>query len=285
MKFPTWNEFKEKWNNTEKEVRNKIQEFKDNHELLNKAIKTTISFLPSPFNDIASNIYDNYLGTDEEKASEVLKYFNDLQNQGEEHYKQITLRLEGILMGIDDLKNIAAKETTLLTIKETLIARDKALEDNLNQLQQQVRDLGVKVDELVDATAKILRIADMMEIQGGRTKVGTVAMQEGNAIHFKQGNIIRETITADDLKRLDPNSQMLIKTHEIRMETNFQIWSKTYSQLPLEISPISKARTEIQLKNILDEICVDLKEIITFLLRLGKHLDDHYMTFRYICNK
>jgi hypothetical protein len=283
MKFPSWNDFKEKWNKTEREIKEKITNFKDNHELVVKAIKTSISFLPSPFNTIAQGIYDNYIGTDEEKTAEVLKYFNELQSQGEEHYKQITMRLEGVLSGIDDIKAITAKETTLIKIQETLVARDNILEEDLLILQKQVSDVDIKLDSLVEATAKILRIADIMESQGGNVKLGTVAVQEGNTIYFKSGNTVRDTITAEDLKKLDPISQRLIGTFERSMETNFKIWSEVYPQIPLDPNPVTRAQLELRLEDINGSICKDLKNIIGFLNTLGKNLDDHYMSFRYIC--
>src|SRR6478672_2769364 len=120
MKFPSWNEFQEKWTKTENEVKNKIQEFKDEHQILNKSIKYSLTFLPHPFNYIANNIYDNFLGNYEQKASNVLKYFNDIQKQGKEHYEEIILRLEEIVGNIEDVKVITAKQNTLLKIQEAL---------------------------------------------------------------------------------------------------------------------------------------------------------------------
>jgi hypothetical protein len=283
MKFPSWNDFKASWNKVETEIKDEVTKFKDNHEMLNKAIKVSISFLPPPFNAIAQNIYDTYLGSDEEKTEEVLKYFNELQNQGEDHYKEITLRLENVLSGIDDIKVITAKESTLLEVQKSLISRSDAIDNKLRDLDGMLRSMGVKMDELVDATAKILITADTIETQGGKTKFGTVAKQVGNSIVFMRGDKLKETITAEDLRKLDPTEQNQIKAYQQAMENNYKIWSQVYPQLPLQVDLIAKAKTEQQLDTIRNEICKDLKNILDFLDSLGKNLHDHYTTFRYIC--
>lgn len=64
MKFPSWEEFKEKTSKFEsflddkrKEFRDNIQGFKDKHQTADEIITTAVRLLPSPFNAIAEAIY------------------------------------------------------------------------------------------------------------------------------------------------------------------------------------------------------------------------------------
>jgi hypothetical protein len=75
-----------------------VQNFKDNPPVLDKAIKTSISFFLPPFNAIAQNIYDNFEGSEEEKPTAVLNYFKYLQSQGEKHYNSVISQLMISLM-------------------------------------------------------------------------------------------------------------------------------------------------------------------------------------------
>jgi Short C-terminal domain len=55
MKLPTWSEFTTKLCQIEKDIDQKVRDFKNDHPILDKAIKTSIFFFPSPFDSIARN--------------------------------------------------------------------------------------------------------------------------------------------------------------------------------------------------------------------------------------
>src|SRR5687768_8323249 len=86
MKIPSWREFDKKTSNLEKEIDKNIQSFKNNHPLLDRALKQSFSILPSPFNNIAGKIYDTLDGSEEDKSSGVLTYLSYIKNQGESYY-------------------------------------------------------------------------------------------------------------------------------------------------------------------------------------------------------
>lgn len=86
MKPPSWSEFDRKTGNLEKEIDKNMRSFKNNHPLLDRALKQSFSFLPAPFNTYAQKIYDTVGGSAEEKSFQVLNYINTVKSKGEGHY-------------------------------------------------------------------------------------------------------------------------------------------------------------------------------------------------------
>ena len=88
MKAPSWSEFDRKTSNFEKEIYNNIQEFKNNHPLLDRALEQSFSFLPAPFNTYAQTIYNTVGGSlsPEAKSSQILDYINTVKSKGESYY-------------------------------------------------------------------------------------------------------------------------------------------------------------------------------------------------------
>ena len=140
MRWPSWNEFTIKIGDFEKSandvVSNKIEKFQNNHPLVDKAIRASIKFLPSPFDNIAEVIYDCSNDSDEgEKVEEVKNFLHDLQRQGEEHYEGIISKLDRLSIDILDIKTSLTKEDTLQLIKQILISKDELIAQKLNQLR------------------------------------------------------------------------------------------------------------------------------------------------------
>jgi hypothetical protein len=86
MKVPSWSEFDEKTSNLEKEIDRHVRTFKNNHPLLDRALKQSFTFLPSPFSTVAQNIYNTVAGSEEDRSSQVLNYFKCVKNKGENYY-------------------------------------------------------------------------------------------------------------------------------------------------------------------------------------------------------
>lgn len=138
MRWPSWNEFTIKIGDFEKSandvISNKIEKFQNNHPLVDKAIRTSIKFLPSPFDNIGEVIYDSSKDSDE-GVEEVKNFLNDLQRQGQEHYKKIISKLDIVSIDILDIKTSVAKEDTLQLIKQILISKDDLITQKLNELR------------------------------------------------------------------------------------------------------------------------------------------------------
>ncbi|MHB8816469.1 MAG: hypothetical protein ACYDAE_24845 [Steroidobacteraceae bacterium] len=64
------------------------------------------------------------------------------------------------------------------------------------------------------------------------------------------------------------------------MENHYAVWASVYPQLTLAVDPISKAKTEQQLKGIIVAMKADPIGILEFLLNAGLALDDHYRDVR-----
>src|SRR5262245_36191481 len=102
MKLPSWRRLNEGISKFEQQIKiekdkfvDEFQRLKDTNPILDEVIRTSVSFLPQPFNGIAQAIYDSFESTKKNKAiDEILKFLNDIKKGGEEHYNRIVLRLD-----------------------------------------------------------------------------------------------------------------------------------------------------------------------------------------------
>jgi hypothetical protein len=142
LRLPSFSQINEKLSVFEKQITAKIEEFKEDHSLLDRAVQELLPLLPQPFDAIASRIYNRFDGSNEEKTNAVLRYFKNLQIQGEDHHNKIAAKLDSILVEMDDVKqkynkfldpkkepeNIMGLKITLvcslLSIAEILITKD-----------------------------------------------------------------------------------------------------------------------------------------------------------------
>ncbi len=111
-----------------------------------------------------------------------------------------------------------------------------------------------------------------------------IAKRTDDRIDFVSGDAVLETITADDMKQLDPQSQQLIETLEKSMRQQFDLWTQIYPQRDTSPDPLVNAKINAQLKAIAKEMCSDLNKILSFLESMGKNLHDHYAHIQFICD-
>ena len=102
VRFPSWDEFVSKLGSFEQKVNDSVGKFKENHPLLDKAIKQSLPLLPPPFNAIAGQIYDSFEGSEEDKTNEMLSYFNYLKSRGQKNYEQLATKLDAVLIDVSD---------------------------------------------------------------------------------------------------------------------------------------------------------------------------------------
>jgi len=159
MKLPSWREFTRKESAFEKEAVAKIAQFKDNHPMLGSAVEGLFSSLPGPFGAIASNIYADAAGSEDEKSEKVLDYFKELKSLGEDHYLQIQSKLNELTTRIGDMGQVMAKESTVRKIGELLVSSGKATEEKLNQLENELAQLGMTVDTIRVTSEETLVVA------------------------------------------------------------------------------------------------------------------------------
>ncbi len=107
---------------------------------------------------------------------------------------------------------------------------------------------------------------------------GAVALREDGRLEFRgREDVLYETVTADDLLRLDPESLELIQTLDDSIRRQFQLWKSAYADR-LRPDGTIDPHVEQRLEQIARSMYRDLLSILNFLLRMGKDLQDHYKT-------
>jgi tetratricopeptide (TPR) repeat protein len=145
LKLPSWKEFEEKVSKFELQVNDKItkggKDLSNRHPLIATAFKASLHVLPPPFDGITESLYDSFTGSDEEKLEEVKRFLDQLQRQGEHDYEEMASRLDAFRLDIIYLKNSAAKQSTLLQIKDIMISRDNTINQKLDKLLNNQEEL------------------------------------------------------------------------------------------------------------------------------------------------
>lgn len=143
------------------------------------------------------------------------------------------------------------------------------------------------IGAVTSAIGLIDKIADQVEHFITKGKEPMVSKQhrmsferEGNAIVSKYQGKKRQKITAKELQKLPEATLRHIQVLEHSMENHYSIWSAVYPQLALAIDPIAKAKVELQLRDVIAGMKVDLDGILDFLKQSGFYLDDHYQHIR-----
>lgn len=95
----------------------------------------------------------------------------------------------------------------------------------------------------------------------------------------------RQTITGADLAKLPPDKLRHITVLQKAMENHYEIWAEVYPQRKASSDPIVVARTNQQLKGIIEDMRTELNGILQFLEDCGMSLDDHYMYIRDLVNR
>ncbi|WP_114939394.1 toll/interleukin-1 receptor domain-containing protein [Mucilaginibacter endophyticus] len=173
----------------------------------------------------------------------------------------------------------------------------------LDQLEKAERDkVLVQITENIanainlNAIGNVLKIIDDFlpqqkafidgkEFDNRERNYSTLAYQQHNRIELKnRDNYVMETITADDLERLDRDSKILIRSYEGVMKDLFERWvelrPKSYSR-----DPIIRQDACEEMSIIRKGLCEQLNSILDYLLKLHKNLDDHYHHVRHICKQ
>jgi len=100
----------------------------------------------------------------------------------------------------------------------------------------------------------------------------------------RQGTVV-QTITGNDIAKLDQNTQGLIKTFEQSIEKNYKLWKAVYPQRDASPDPVVNAQVEAKLNDLAKKFCADLGHIFKYLGSIGYELEDHYADVRYVCQQ
>ena len=111
-----------------------------------------------------------------------------------------------------------------------------------------------------------------------------IAQKTGDTIRFISPGPPEEQITAAEMDQLDPQSRQLITSIEQSMTQQFDQWTVLY---PRRNSPDRQENVQVntQLDQLAKGMCEDLGRLLSFLEGMGKILQDHYSSVRFICTK
>jgi hypothetical protein len=144
----------------------------------------------------------------------------------------------------------------------------------------------------VNSVANVLRVIDKFEPQAqafveGKetlatgTKHSIVARQEPGKDTITVGS---QTITGEDLAKLDSRSRQLIRALELAMNDLFDRWVELEPKRSARDPDIKKAARE-ESDEVRHDICDRLNQIFNYLALMGKNLEDHYHHVRFICQQ
>jgi hypothetical protein len=236
--LPSWRDFKDKVSEFEQRVNNKIaigaKDFSDKHPLIAMAFRGSLHILPPPLDGIAEYIYDNFNGSDEEKFEQVKNYLKCLQNQGEEHYNKIAPQLENIAYNIKELSNSAAKQDTLLEIKNMMISEDI----NINQA---VHNLNQKLEEVIKNQKELKIVSSQYNQTSGRAEeLVSYTVLEVDQTDY--GNTIQEIASAINVKLNEGNQEL-----PFVFPNGFQDWKGEHKLFLYGVNGCGKSRVVFEI--------------------------------------
>lgn len=291
MRFPSWRDIKEKV----AEFQQRVQDFRKNNPMISGAIEATIAFLPSPFNTIAEKIYSGTAGSPEDKIEAVQAYLEKILNRGEEHYENITSKLDVTLAGIEDIKNLGAKESTLQSIQEVLIANS----DRANEILQSLEKVDIKLDSMDSKLDVIVKIMGATERINQMTPAGTDSPDEslyqpqGKVVAEKHDNIINLKIGDNIVESIESNSLIELGASDLdalsKYEENMRLYQEKILNLESAVANAVDANIKFQYKKdidrTIDEMCSQLEHINDILKPIGINLTNYYRSISKNCEK
>lgn len=132
------------------------------------------------------------------------------------------------------------------------------------------------IDKIADQVTRLLKDR---EAGGVPVEHRAIIKQEGDELVSRRNGKVVQRIKAADLAKLPEPMLRHVRAHEASMENHHKVWASVYPQLALE-SGVNKAKTELQLQEIIRAMRTDLTAILNFLEKAGLDLDDHYQHVR-----
>ena len=219
----TLHEFIEKFSGFEKKVYKEINNFKDNHPVLNNAISAAFILLPPPFSAVAQNMYNNFEGNPNEKIDAVKGYLKNIELQGESHFNQIMLKVENIQPELDKISEQGAKEKTLKQLEQAMLSYGDDIEKNFSSLSKEIKELGKKMDSLSNQAveeSEHTRIAIHEESEYIRDEIHAIRELLLDTTIYARPKLMNEGLEVEQLK-----SQLSKKERKDLEYVNSQIQS------------------------------------------------------------
>ena len=281
----SWDYIKGKINGAYSTVK-KIAETVKENPVLDQAAKLAIAQIPvaGPF---ILEWYNSVGGKEADKVTDVLKFLENLQQKDDEYFTKLSEHIEKnhdeIIKNREILSELISKNfEQVLRGQKEIRADIKQVDEKLDVLLSSLGD-GFKIVDKISPQITSFVKNEPEDIH----PYSVIAEKKGNQINFtRQDNHMDiQTITADDLRNLDENSQRLIQAREESMQRQFELWTIIYPKRNDSADPVVNARVEQQLKDITKTMCNDLTKILYYLQSIGKYLHDHYDHIYNICNE
>jgi hypothetical protein len=93
-----------------------------------------------------------------------------------------------------------------------------------------------------------------------------------------------ELITASDFEKLDEDAQKLIRAYERTMKDLFERWTELKPKRVAQDPAIRREARELS-DDVRRDLCEELNGLLRFIESMGKSLQDHYHSVRYICSQ
>ncbi|UCV07088.1 hypothetical protein [Dechloromonas denitrificans] len=149
-----------------------------------------------------------------------------------------------------------------------LVAATKGIVDIFDKIAGQVKSVLMKRPK---------------EAEGDEDRWRYKISAEGKDIVVKQTDRTIQKITGNQLAEiLGPDDLALVRSYEQNMQKYFKRWQAVYSKKDGSQDPLVNAVTEEQLAEQIAKMKDQLLGILSFLQRIGVHLDDHYMHIRHL---
>ena len=142
--------------------------------------------------------------------------------------------------------------------------------------------------DVVTAMARSVGVIDELQpeieaVAGGKTQA-EVNRQYGIVVHKEGDDLVAyqrmQVISGEQLKKLPPDQQEVIRTYEESMERFRDEWKKLYAQRSKAAPGQDRTEIDKQLAALTREMKKDLHGVLDFLAAQGMMLEDHYRAVR-----
>jgi hypothetical protein len=298
LNFPSWQEFTIGLREFEENINSRISDtsyiiknFFDRHSTVEKIFNASLTFLPSPFNEIAKAIYGTFQVSGEDKAiQEVLSSLKSIEDQGEIKYNQLTSKLDIVLKNVMKINNTGAKQKNLLEIQEILTSQFDTTNEKIDQIRKQLVELrnivenglikfGKGLSKLDEGNYPELIATISNEPVNTQFKPSVVAQIEDGQVVFRSTRFKDQElnrITINDLKSvMDPGQLLIFEAYTSSLNKNLEEWA--------DIKRKGKLDTDPEMRDIAKRICSNWSEIMELLGTISYKILDHYGHLWMVC--
>lgn len=134
----------ENFKSSVQKIREKIEEFKDDHKSLSQAISTALEFLPGPYDKFARTIWDG-IEKEDDSAEKMLLILERIQRNDEKSFMEITKNISELIKKNATKEDLQKIGEQIRTSNESIV---KILEPKLNELLKITQENSLDIKEI-----------------------------------------------------------------------------------------------------------------------------------------